>query len=581
MKRLVRAAALTAWLAAAACAGTIGGSGATGPCSDEVCDGFDNDCDGLVDEDCPCDDGARQDCYAASPASVGVGECRPGFQICAESSWGECMGQITPTEETCDGYDDDCDGQVDETCPCDDGALQPCYSGSPVTVGIGECSGGLQTCANETWGACADETVPREELCDGLDDDCDGLTDEDCPCDDGATQSCYTGPPATQGIGACKNGLQLCVGDTWGECGNEVLPEVENPCNGVDDDCDGLVDEDCPCTNGQTQPCYTGPANTRGVGLCSDGSQVCNTGVWGTCAGEVLPAPEQPCNGADDDCNGLVDESCPCFAGETQPCYTGQPQNTEGVGECHGGTQSCINNDWGPCAGEVTPEQEVCNGLDDDCDGYTDLDDEPANILCPVVSHGTPDCLNDTCVVASCDTGWVDVTPAYDCDCQVDPAPVSAGSACGSPISLGSLTDANADLVTVTGKAAPAGRTIWWSFSGVDDTDTAGDEYHVDVRFLTNPSTAYEMDVYRGGCAAGNRLVAGEKSSFDWYTDFNRTSNGCTVSAPCGEGDCASSPGPGQNSCTNDTATYYVGVRRTDGQASCAAFTVELSNGVH
>ena len=97
----------------------------------------------------------------------------------------------------------------------------------------------------------------------------------------------------------------------------------------------------------------------------------------------------------------------------------------------------------------------------------------------------------------------------------------------------------------------------------------------------TNPSNAYEMDVYRGGCAAGNRLVAAEKTSFDWYTDFTKTSNGCTISAPCGEGNCLTSPGPNQNTCSDDSAVFYVAVRRTDGQASCAAFTVQMSNGVY
>jgi hypothetical protein len=88
----------------------------------------------------------------------------------------------------------------------------------------------------------------------------------------------------------------------------DCTPSAE-VCDGVDNDCNGQVDEGCACIDGATQPCFSGPAAARGVGLCRDGNQACAGGQWSDCVGEVLPA-EEVCNGSgvDEDCDGAVDE---------------------------------------------------------------------------------------------------------------------------------------------------------------------------------------------------------------------------------------------------------------------------------
>jgi hypothetical protein len=131
------------------------------------------------------------------------------------------------------------------------------------------------------------------------------------------------------------------------------------------------------CAAGDYLGCYTGPAGTRGQGLCRAGERRCEAGQFGTCSGEVLPAAEL-CNDLDDDCNGLVDEA---GCGPVAECVDGaleaRPCGSSDVGACQLGQQSraCGAGIWGPwgtCMGAIGPSQEICNNVDDDCDGSVD-----------------------------------------------------------------------------------------------------------------------------------------------------------------------------------------------------------------
>ncbi|MEE2789235.1 MAG: MopE-related protein [Myxococcota bacterium] len=87
-----------------------------------LCDGFDNDCDGVIDEGCSCKSGAVQPCFLGPPNRVNTGACRPGTQRCStidgRKAWGSCDGAIGPSEEVCDGLDNDCNGCADELFGC-------------------------------------------------------------------------------------------------------------------------------------------------------------------------------------------------------------------------------------------------------------------------------------------------------------------------------------------------------------------------------------------------------------------------------------------------------------------------------
>ncbi len=122
-------------------------------------------------------------------------------------------------------------------------------------------------------------------------------------------------------------------------------------CDGLDNDCDGLVDEDL------TRGCTT---------ACGSGSETCSAGAWGGCSAPAVEA--ELCNGADDDCDGNIDPGCDCVIGTTRAC--GEASD---VGACQPGLQTCGGDGrWGACAGSVGAAAELCNGLDDDCDGTVD-----------------------------------------------------------------------------------------------------------------------------------------------------------------------------------------------------------------
>ena len=160
--------------------------------------------------------------------------------------------------------------------------------------------------------------------------------------------------------GICQAGKELCLEDsTWsGACQKAVYPKDET-CNGKDDDCNGKVDDGvagCECGPvGATKECYSGDPSNAGKGICTKGTQTCESDfTWGACKDDVQPETEI-CNGKDDDCDGQTDEDLE----KTCQGNCGKP----GVIECKDGKETT-------CSTDAQPEE--CNGKDDDCDGKTD-----------------------------------------------------------------------------------------------------------------------------------------------------------------------------------------------------------------
>ncbi len=384
--------------------------------SDEVCDGVDNDCDGKIDGE----DEDLQRRLLIDPDNCGVcgvscaapnaelrcqaGECviiacEPGFQNYNADVTDGCEADCIVTaggQEQCDDADNDCDGSVDEgvdkqsdvencggcgvVCEALDHAEAACVEGD---CALAACEAGWTDLDEQPETGCEYRCTVRSsaqvrEYCNGLDDDCDGLVDEapdrvvpEDDCGDHGVCAFECAEDADCGDGERCNEGRVCVLEEGG-------PDAMG--------CE--TDVDCA----DVHPGYTCVEQVTLVALEPVSNRVCVERKHGpVCDGAAGYRCARPptwqlgderghCDGADNDCDGRVDEDfvAELFEADRQtprPC-------TQGLGVCQReGTQRCAADGGGAECSATAPDPETrdddaCDGVDDDCDGFTDEDFE-------------------------------------------------------------------------------------------------------------------------------------------------------------------------------------------------------------
>ncbi len=566
----------------------------------ELCDNLDNNCNLTVDEGCDDDNDNYCDSTMTIPGGVVPATCTALGGDCNDD-----LSAVNPgAKENCTtAVDDNCDGSLDalNAIGCTTYYYDNDGDGYGVTANF-QCRCVVNGKYNALVGGDCDDNDPTSysvlavEICDGKDNNCNGKTDETCDKDgDGYCDKTLT----VSSTAACpKTVISGGKGDDCDDNSKSLNPAAKELCDGVDNNCNAVVDESCDKDGDKYCDALLTTVGTpavcpNGGGDCADGNAAVNPGTvekcdgidnncnllideagatgcanyyydgdqdkYGTASTQCLctasgffnatqtgdcndacptcaPGKAELCDGLDNNCNGQVDEGC----------------NADGDGYCTSamttvGNPAICTKGGGDCndgnASIYPTAQELCNNADDNCNGIID---ENANAGCTLVPNANVACVAGSCKVTGCSTGFYDKNGSYGDGCECNGNDLNEpNNTCATATVLDSALWDTGGKDIVEGRTVIPGDDDWFAFYAVDGADGgygACDAYNVRVTFLNNPGGA-AFDISRGGCPNGANNVCCGQTDFNWFTNFKTGGNPSGLWSEYGECPCQTNLG--------------------------------------
>ena len=395
-------------------------SSAIKPTATEVCDAVDNNCDGKIDEGVLKTFYRDEDVDTYGAASTTASACSaPSGYVTNSLDCNDKSSAIKPSAtEVCDAVDNDCDGQIDE------GLSLTTYYRDADADSYGLASATQSACRAATGyvtraGDCNDTNAAikpgANEVCDPVDNDCDGQIDE------GVTKAYYPDGDG-DGYGTGTTPVVACTAPAGhatgaGDCNDQNAashPYATELCNGINDDCDAWTDESVMTTYYRDADGDTFGTSGDQKGACSaPAGYVSNHSDCDDTQRTIHPGAPELCDGIDNDCDTTVDD------GAKLTFYA----DVDGDGFGKTTTQACtppvgyvaVGGDCDDSKSDVHPGAlETCDNRDEDCDGT--IDDTSLTYYRDADADGYGDASQATAVSCSGATPAGHVITAGDCD---------------------------------------------------------------------------------------------------------------------------------------------------------------------